>query len=82
MASDIISLRWGSRLYKTKGQQIRFADVHVGDERSLTYLRQLEILTSCFTLTFRAEKATWHYITLNGCILGFEGQSTAHFAVG
>ncbi len=54
----------------------------VGVVRFLTHLRQLEILTSCFTLIFRAEKATWHYITPNSCIFGFEGQSTAHFAVG
>src|SRR5271157_4824577 len=37
-------------------------------EAILAHLRQLEILTSCFTLTFRAEKATWHYITLSECI--------------
>ena len=34
-----------------------------------THLRQFEILTSCFTSTFPAGKATWHYITLSDCIL-------------
>jgi hypothetical protein len=37
--------------------------------QSVAHLRQLEILTHCFTSTFRAGKATWHYITLSGCIL-------------
>src|SRR5271166_4816809 len=35
---------------------------------TLTHLRQLDILTPCFTSTFRAEKATWHYITFSDCI--------------
>ena len=39
-----------------------------GRNAVLTHLRQLEILTSCFTSTFRAEKATWHYITFSDCI--------------
>src|SRR5271157_3700812 len=39
-----------------------------GTTLSYTHLRQLEILTSCFTSTFRAEKATWHYITFSDCI--------------
>ena len=34
----------------------------------LTHLRQFETLTSCFTSTFPAGKATWHYITLSDCI--------------
>ena len=38
-----------------------------------THLRESEILTSYFALTFAAEKATSHYITLYGCILGGGG---------
>ena len=63
-------------------QMTKVMAVELALSQSLAHLRQLEILTSCFTSTFRAEKATWHYITLNSCILEFGGRSTAHFAAG
>jgi hypothetical protein len=43
----------------------RFARENHAVRDVLTHLQQFEILTYCFTSTFRAGKATWHYNTVN-----------------
>src|SRR5271157_3137534 len=61
---------------------IKLANEAVDEVRRQAHLRQLEILTSCFTSTISAEKATWHYITFSDCISEFGGPIHRSFCGG